>query len=455
MFDERWCGPFATPNQAALELAAAAAISLVLLQCSLEVKLRWSSLWRLVPFVSVVILEILLIATRSRAGWLAFGVMTLTLIVWRALGRRVAIAAVGALIVGVLLVPESSARANLAISDAVYGERPTLWAACLALIWDHSWSGVGPQFTAVYSDWYLPATWQTRFATALNDPLTFAAWFGLPAFGILMLLIFFLLGLGWAHRGDRIVAACVGVMVVHVVAGLFQAHLWTAVPLITYVATMATLGCRLFTLRHRVASGRSYYKAIGAVAVAGSCVVLVIVMAASYAVRNRFPASTSFAPELTVSMRGEHNPPTIGIYASTYRDWNRLCQSFGRELLETGTRIKWIDQLSDRSAEQVESLWAAEESAAFLWKWSRERQQRISIVLLDPTDVPGEGASTAHTLIFRTAGSPFVASRTAIRRALQSDGNHSRCVDSPVPIQGGDRVVAYRSWHKELMSDAH
>lgn len=238
---DRLAWPFPTPNVAGV-LWAAAVVMLLGGLCLPGIRQALPLLrhgWRIGCGLGLIVALALLVCTGSRAGWLACwgGILML------ALGRCAPwklVAAIGGLwLVLTLSMPTTNRRLTQdPTQDSSIALRLGLWRATIAVIADHPWTGVGlERLPVLLDDWYLPDHMRQRFGTALNDGLTLAATTGLPALGLVIgtLLVFFSAlarsrppqdtgplslrsGLSWISAA---------MLLVVVIAGQFQAHLWS------------------------------------------------------------------------------------------------------------------------------------------------------------------------------------------------------------------------------------
>lgn len=221
---ERWSGPFANPNLAGLELALLAVAAVAIAARG------WSGRGAATLRVSAALIAIAAIAglaaTGSRAGGLAMAAGLATLTVLRALSWRWAVTGFAILATAMLA---SGAASRLVPDGAGRGvaDRFSLWQASLALIVDHP-LGIGSGLPTMLDSWYLPEGLRLRFATALNDVLTITALWGLPVAGLAAAVLAILLTrtAAMARNGNMAAAMATSLCAVHLVAGMFQAHLF-------------------------------------------------------------------------------------------------------------------------------------------------------------------------------------------------------------------------------------
>ncbi len=224
---DRWSGPFATPNVAGLELALAVVVALVIAVRPWPALGRASSPCRVLAGLAGITALVLLAMTGSRAGGLALIAGMLALAGLRVLSWRWTLGGLAG-IAGAYLLSGAGPRLWPDGTEQSIVDRTVLWRASLALIADHPWIGVGSDLAGLLGDWYLPDGFHRRFATALNDLLTAAAYGGLPAAGVICALLA-ALGAGAARRaqtGDALAAMAVALTAAHLIAGMFQAHLF-------------------------------------------------------------------------------------------------------------------------------------------------------------------------------------------------------------------------------------
>lgn len=241
----RWQGIFLSPNQAALVMALVGIGLCGIISATATRNRLTGTIWTKSAFGLATLLLVgslvCLAATQSRAGCLAFAVSVVVCILWGSLSVRTGGFALLLLALSVALWPGTVGRASTALSDAVYGERPTLSCAALAMIHDYFWLGCGERFEELYNHWYLPDSLEGRYKTALTDFLTAAATFGAPVAVFLASIVAFLVVISWSLRSNKVCGILVGMISVHLICGLFQAHLFSLIPLITFTATVITL----------------------------------------------------------------------------------------------------------------------------------------------------------------------------------------------------------------------
>ena len=226
----RWNGGLPTPNIAAAELAV---LSLTALVCLSWLQARSNRGWGC--RLSIILCAMFacgsltgIAATGSRAGSLAFVCAAAACAALGGLRWRWFLLSAGGLAALVLALPHAARFAPLA-GDGSIDARFTVWRATLAMIADHPWSGIGlSEIPMAFDCWYMPADKRSHFVTALNEPLTMAAAWGVPALALATAALAAVIAAGVraARAGSRLGALGVALLVVLVVAGQFQSHVF-------------------------------------------------------------------------------------------------------------------------------------------------------------------------------------------------------------------------------------
>lgn len=256
----RFSAFFDTPNQAALELSAAyivvtIAFTVVWRRVGLGTSSnglhRTMAVWTalMVLCSAGILLLIGVCLTQSRAGWLALAVGLLAAWWWRGVTLSVVLTSLGILLLLVTGSDGATARATMAFDDAIHGERPLLAGSAAMIAWDYPWWGCGEHFKEILNRWYLPEPLEGRFETCLNDALTLAAKYGLPVLLLSGAMLGSLFSMAVRLRGNPWAAGLIGVLVVHLVAGQFQAHHFTPWHQVTATLVIVSLLAVLFWQR--------------------------------------------------------------------------------------------------------------------------------------------------------------------------------------------------------------
>lgn len=462
----RWTGPFDTPNQAALVVALLGIACAALATASTS----WPRVWRWtvlgVAIVGMVTVAILLAATRSRAGWLAYAGALGVMWLWRGTTLRWMAGAVGTLVVAIALWPGAMNRAGIAVQDAIAGERPALTAAALALIHDHPWRGLGSGFAGIYNQWYLPAALEGRYSTTLTDALTCAGQWGLPVLALALAVAATLIAWAWRVRGHVLVACAMGLTAVHLIAGLFQAHLWTMVPFMTasgsWLGLMTILvwrSCRQRTWL--VDAGWALRRGVAC----GFGITLLTVVAASWAA-NRHPWRTVVSEGLVLAEPRHHPSGKLLVVAMDDQSMGKkirrgLAARAGEDgwAVVIGINADPADPVSlvrhvARVHRQPALFCAYHQSAVHAWASAQHGDLDMPMVLINPHGLPAPGAddrASPPILVHVTRYAPFVPDRAGIEAALIPAPAPSRVQSWPLSSDPPSMWTSTRRWFEELL----
>lgn len=227
----RWQGPFETPNVAGIEMASLCLVSIAMYALFQTRSHTGGRLWLLFATACCALLSFgLLVLSGSRASAASFLVGILALGVMRKIKLKLLIACLTLLIVAVA-VSDNRSRYYPAThaSDQSIQHRYQLWSSTFALIGDHPVFGVGRnELMGILNTWYLPPSIKGVFGTALNEPLTICASWGIPALLCYLSLISWLLATGFINGSKGCSLATFGTLILltHIVGGQFQGHIF-------------------------------------------------------------------------------------------------------------------------------------------------------------------------------------------------------------------------------------
>lgn len=412
---DRWTGPFHSPNQAALELSIVLILLVGLVYAAKLIRrqrtracviiLAWCAI---IPFIT------LLCATRSRAGWLALAAGMAVVYLWNVRKWRTPVAIIGILAIGIWLWPGSAERAMRAPGDAIEGERLTLWSSTLALVHDHPITGVGERFPALLDQWYLPQSLSGRFYTPLNDALGIASRYGLPALGVAILLIVVCAGAAWQRQRRFAGALTVAVIAAHLVAGQFQAHLWTGLALASALTALSAAAC---VGRDRLTLVRLGYSFL--VGCLGALSVAAIAWCASASSAWRTAFVEGDLVEASPRKSGSDGP----ILFLTDSDKDR--RRFRWEVLEKATkptRPVVIAVPADAiERDRYRAIVAWHSAGEQTWRAARAGANRGTIIIVDPHGVPDSASGITPVRVLVREGSAFVPDDGELKHALSQD----------------------------------
>ena len=223
---ERWSGPFISPNNAGLAMALGVVGAVVVLAI---LRGRGSWWWGLRGAVGATLpfLAWWLAASGSRAAWLGLAValgwlMRVGLVPWRW------VAGLGLVLVLLITVlPGGRERfSGDILAHPSISHRLALIQGHLAMAWDHPWGVPLADAMPLCEAWYLPAAVHGFYGGSLNDTLVLWGGHGLGAVALVILVAVTVLR--WAARPawrhHPIVAGCVALALLVLVAGQCQAH---------------------------------------------------------------------------------------------------------------------------------------------------------------------------------------------------------------------------------------
>lgn len=226
---------FDSPNKLAVFVCMVIPLTVYLaFRCPLR------NIWWQMAFLSLVALclslEAILVQTYSRGGFVAFG-LSMAVLFWCGL-RKGSLMMCGALVALMLIVPKAVERAvdvNL-ISDLSIWHRLLLWKGVCGMAVNAFPFGVGRDVGPVFIAWYQALDKHQPYLTAVSDPLTVAARYGLPIlFIVLSVVLAVLLALADVARKRHLAfsAALTASGVSFLVAGIFS----------TFYTTPVLMGC--------------------------------------------------------------------------------------------------------------------------------------------------------------------------------------------------------------------
>ncbi|MBA3683900.1 MAG: O-antigen ligase family protein [Planctomycetes bacterium] len=413
---QRWSGFFETPNQAALLIAVglvSAAAVMVALSRRPRGALRTTG-WCLLLSIQAS-LALLIAMSGSRAGCAACVSGLLVLLFSDKKSWLTVLPALILVIVAFLVLPQSRDRLPAAAKDLAQGDRVALWRSTLAASVDYPWTGIGGRASSLLEDWYLPDGYSKRFQTSLSDGLTILVRFGYPAFFAVVTLIGLLASSAISSERSWWSASLLALACVHLVAGLFQAHLWYLPTLLCFVLIVVLLALSVWTrirLRHLTI----------ALAIASLAIGLLALKAKQ--VSGEFPLATELVDNQHVRAfpRGRREAPTI------------LCQLEDPGAVRRFRHSAIRDVVPDRYAviccapgEVVRpSLWnyvsAWHQEAADRWSAARLNRHDDPLYLVNPHGTPSHrGNVGARISLVVTANAPFVPDLTELKESLSED----------------------------------
>jgi hypothetical protein len=428
----RWHGPFESANQAGLIIALAVVTLLWFSGRPVIFAGRLQSSMSALAILLLIAATIVLASTQSRAGGLAVIGGIGLLWWWKACDRWSSITAAVGILAIMVSWPGGGDRALVAVEDAVRGERPVLAAASLALSWDHWSCGLGGQFASTLGAWYLPTKLEGRFATGLNDFLTLAGQFGLP---LASLFVGTLIALGWAaarQRADRLICLLAALVLVHVICGQFQAHLWYFWTRITFGICLTLLIGRLVWL-NRASLKTGWVKPIAVVA-GSSVLVLAVVSMAAWIAAGYHPVATRLTagfPEAYV--RDQQTSAGHLLYVDTVRGAKRFRRGIAAQALEDHFSVLIVPTMRDLHAAfganaqgtKANVAVASQDRGVELWAYARSDPGLLAVVL-DPTQVPDASVTPptglkSRVLVIATEHSAFIPEKAALDREIARD----------------------------------
>lgn len=412
---ERWDGPFGTPNLAGMAMAAVALAAVVALgwcwqTCS---RRRWLVL---LPLVVLSGAGVGVWSSGSRAAWLAVAV---GLVILAVLCRISWMPAAGLGLAGLATVAMSPSTIRwdrlLGGEDPSVQDRHALWTATCQALRDQPWCGLGrASMDVALSDAYLPPAQQNRFSGCLNDLLTVALAWGLPAAVLAAAIAGGLIGGGLVRpnsvplsmsrrSGDLLAAMAAAGLMALVVCGQFQHHLgyaevrWAAVALVAAVITGWWL------------RGVPWRAVAGGALLGGGAVLAVLMTALVLAPPTPLRADTvagvprmfrrAVVPTLTILLVGDHDR----FNRRTAARWRRLadarpwawaaCQPASVSAVLVAAPGPVAVAILDQAMQHVPDLTRAPTCAAVVW--------------LDPPDLPALSSASIPLLIVRGRSAPW------------------------------------------------
>ncbi len=227
---DRWSGFFPSVNTAGVMIA----IALVL--CVLIFKNIQYKMFTFIIGLFLCFGMYWLQATGSRAGITGLFLSCLFLWVLKTIDWRhftvLSVIAVAVWIIPCFLEDVSGLAFGRRMQDLGPMEvRCVLWRGGCSLIYDNYWYGVGKKaLMPLMNTWHLTNGTRYLFGTLLNETLTTAAYWGMGVMSLVAIIFGAVLGNGVvaAHKGSRLAAAGVGVLIVVLWGGQFQTHFYSA-----------------------------------------------------------------------------------------------------------------------------------------------------------------------------------------------------------------------------------
>lgn len=444
----RWSGFLPTPNMAALEVAS---LALVVLWAIVWLRTRCAPgrVQLIAASAGVLLVGAALVgiaATGSRAGSLAFVAGLAVLACSRLLSWRWMAAILAALVVLLVAMPHAARFAPLAGDGSIHG-RFNVWQAAMAVIADHPWRGVGLyELPQVLDCWYLPAQSKGRVITVLNEPLTIAVAWGLPAMALAMGMLAWL---AWsliraAAAGRSLAGLGLALLAAHLVSGQFQGHLfmewWWARASWLMVLAIALAGC----WRHLRWSDTWRIAAPAGAAVLGLVLLLAHLWGDAAWRTHRLDGQLLAEPRHRESTGLTIAVTALGVERRRQlAPWIAQRHAEGRSLILTSEvpPAAWW-----RTLPRAPLVVADGDVAVVLWQAWRQGipGPAATIVLTDPADAPeplplvaAESRGPMRILLGR-AGS-HVLMRYVIEDRLVGDGGDPSCLVRPPTL--------HTSWH--------
>lgn len=437
----RWHGPFETANQAALIVAVCAIAGLWLFRTRPQRAMQ--PLGMALFGFSVIALA----ATQSRAGALALIIGITVLRFWGVVTTRVALLSASIALSVMLFWPGGGARALVAVEDAVHGERPILAHAALSLIWDHAIVGTGRKFSEILNMWYLPASLEDRFRSALNDYLTLLGHVGIPLASLLLSGVLTLIIAAWRFARGPTSALIVAILSIHLTCGFFQAHLWYALTCITFLASLLSLAITIGVYRTKTGPRTRLRWFLPATMLVAWLICISLTAFGSWMSAIRHPTATSFHDgEVVARSRHAIGRAEQGVLICVDDPGNS--KIFRRSVAYFALLDGWTACISPEANIVLASLRenppgeirtivvASREMGLSVWENIRSNPVMNDVILFDPVDVPERGSSSisdgrapaqraGRTLIVVRPSAPFVPPDDVLRREVESDNPRS------------------------------
>jgi hypothetical protein len=392
-----------------------------------------------------------LIATQSRAAWLALIMALCVARTWGGWSWVLVSLNLMALGLGIASWPGSIGRIELLASEASGGERLVLWTGALGSIRDHWWYGVGSALPAILDEWYLPPHLTGRFITALNDSLTCAAMWGIPAFGVGISALGSIIAASWLTRGSYFATIGMAIIAAHLTAGQFQAHLFSSITLIPMIIGLIFVLIGIFVNRH--SSSRLLRRAC----VMGCCAGLVLMgamLAASVFLTAGLPCTLRSMGNLTViQSRVIRQSPGMALFVCDDAiEKKRIHRDLISNLISSG----WQIVLSEDGDVQAACTRCAakglhplvvvswHQAAVQLWNASRLGIIPWPAVAWDPQGLPSEVRITPLPfLVIATRHVAFVPDEDDLNDALARSGSAEEIdrVGRQTPLMDSWRVI--------------
>lgn len=179
--------------------------------------------WVCLPFL--IILEIMLLMTYSRGGYVAFAVCLIVLFCTES--RKWSLFLASCWGIGLLVLPKTLVRSvdmNLA-ADLSIQHRLILWKHACNMVYSYFPFGIDKSFEQLYWAWYQPLEKRQTYITAVNDYLTLGVNYGM------LLLIFYLFVISFAVIALFVLrittqkscySGLVGAVIAYIVASIFS-----------------------------------------------------------------------------------------------------------------------------------------------------------------------------------------------------------------------------------------
>ncbi len=438
MIEGRFTWIFATPNQAAIVCSMLAALGLWSWSIAVRDPIGRHRVLRLTLAVAsagaTLTAIFLLAASQSRAGWLGYGAACFVLWIWRITDSWAAGGSLLLLAAAILLSHDGSERIVTVFDGTASGGRIDAWRSALCLISDYPWSGLGDGFPEVFRLWYLPDTLDNRFFTALNDTLTFAGWFGLPALAVVVAALAWLFLAAWdlrMTRGAPLLALGIAFMAVHLVMGQFQSHQWWPLPRWTGALSLAVVGVGI-ALALRSSRPASLWRADVAVAMATGTIAalmllgLALISAGDSQIRTYISATgLRVAANRHDGWRGN-----VIIFADDEGEKRRISHGLALGLLRQDYHVAIVQDgqacvgsiLNQHSDLRPSMVIGCRDSCVQAYA----TEDPVPIVVVEPTVLPPPSWTSGFLLVTTARNTPFAVGLAEIE-TLMAGNDHIAC----------------------------
>jgi hypothetical protein len=442
----RWSGPFGTPNVAGTELAAVIILCMIIASVILERCQRLHRVALAMPFFLMAFIAIIFLAdTGSRAGTLASIVALILLLYTKSIHRYIATGATCAILAITSAGPEFIRFISPigAMHDSSISDRVELWKGVICLIWDHPLTGIGhSNFIPTIDRWYVPLRLRGIFSTALNEPLTLAALWGLPALSAVSGFLIYLFVMGIRHAKDGSVIAAIGLswMVIHLISGQFQGHIFA-----WWSERIGWSSAIILTLLSGARRGWMFRPACRWLW--ASVIPSLIILSLGCSI-NQLPWKTKFiAGEIVAMPRNSASRGMVIVYGPNEAPKAMLDRWISRRLSESTSVIMldilpgptWWREVSDSTHIRkfgTPLALASGEYGAKLWSaWRQCRTGSCAVLITDPDgalEKTGLTSKLENLKVRIGKGDPFIES-DEISHQLSQDGMSVVLVTSDTP----------------------